>query len=78
MERFFASLKSEQINNKNYKTKEDARKNVIDYIEIFYNSKWLHSTLDYKTPMKYQENYYVSQNFSTFTWPEQSYEIILY
>jgi transposase InsO family protein len=67
MERFFGSLKSERINHKSYKTREDARKDVIDYIEMFYNSRRLHSTLNYKTPMKYEENYYVSQNLSTFT-----------
>lgn len=65
MERFFGSLKSERVNNRLYKTREEARKDVVDYIEMFYNSRRLHSTLGYKTPMQHEENY-VSQ-MSTFT-----------
>jgi len=65
MERFFGSLKSERLNNVVYKTREEARKDIVDYIEMFYNSKRLHSTLGYKTPMQYEENY-VTQ-VSTFT-----------
>lgn len=50
MERFFGSLKSEWTNGQRYTTREQARRNVIEYIEMHYNSDRLHSTLDYLTP----------------------------
>jgi putative transposase len=61
MERFFGSLKSERTDNKIYLTKEEAKADVIDYIEMFYNSERLHSTLDYLTPMEYEKKYCPSQ-----------------
>ncbi len=55
MERFFGSLKSERTDNKLYLTREQAKADVIDYIEMFYNSRRFHSTLGYMTPMQYEE-----------------------
>jgi transposase InsO family protein len=66
MERFFGSLKSERTDNKTYKTREEAKADIIDYIEMFYNSKRLHSTLNYVTPMQF-ENQFLLKNLSTFT-----------
>ena len=57
MERFFGSLKSERTDNKIYQTREIAKADVIDYIEMFYNSERLHSTLGYLSPMQYEKNY---------------------
>jgi len=54
MERFFGSLKSERTNGKKYMTREQAKADIIDYIEMFYNSHRLHSTLGYVSPMKYE------------------------
>jgi putative transposase len=45
MERFFGSLKSERTDQMNYLTRQEAKIDVIDYIEMFYNSRRLHSTL---------------------------------
>lgn len=50
MERFFGSLKSEWTDTQRYQTREQARRDVIEYIEMEYNSDRLHSTLDYLTP----------------------------
>lgn len=50
MERFFGSLKSEWTETQRYETREPARRDIIRYIEMEYNSQRLHSTLDYKTP----------------------------
>jgi putative transposase len=66
MERFFGSLKSERTNNTIYKTREEAKADVIDYIEMFYNSKRLHSTLNYVTPMQFEKQFLL-KNLSTFT-----------
>jgi len=74
MERFWGSLKSERINRKIYATKEEAKADVIDYIEMFYNSKRLHSTLNYVSPINF-ENQFRLKNMSTFTWPEHFVQI---
>lgn len=66
MERFFGSLKAERTNNTIYKTREEAKADIIDYIEMFYNSKRLHSTLNYVTPIQF-ENQFLLKNLSTFT-----------
>lgn len=50
MERFFGSLKSEWTGDQRYATREQARRDVIDYIEMHYNGDRLHSTLGYVTP----------------------------
>ena len=50
MERFFGSLKSEWTSTQRYTTGEQARRDVIEYIEMHYNSERLHSTLSYITP----------------------------
>src|ERR1700688_3813632 len=55
MERFFGSLKSERTDSENYLTREQAKADVIDYIEMFYNSQRLHSTLNYISPMQFEK-----------------------
>lgn len=54
-ERFFRSLKSELTNWKKYKTREQLSKEVFRYIELFYNTRRLHSYLGYKTPMAFEQ-----------------------
>ena len=66
MERFFGSLKSERIDSKKYITREEAKADIIDYIEMFYNSERLHSTLGYVSPLHY-ESKFDSSKMSTFT-----------
>jgi putative transposase len=60
MERFFGSLKSERTDGKVYHTREIAKADVIDYIEMFYNSQRLHSALGYLSPMHYEQVNYIS------------------
>jgi len=45
MESFFSSLKMERVARKVYRTRSQARADVFDYIEVFYNPKRRHSTL---------------------------------
>jgi putative transposase len=47
MESFFSSLKTERTARKTYRTRDQARADVFDYIERFYNPKRRHSTLGY-------------------------------
>lgn len=51
MESFFSSLKTERTTRRTYRTRNDARADVFDYIERFYNPKRRHSTIGYVCPM---------------------------
>lgn len=55
MERFFGSLKTERTKGKSYSSHEHAKNDVIDYIENFYNSNRLHSTLNYMSPKQFEK-----------------------
>lgn len=50
-ESFFGTLKSETVFEQRFETREQAKRNLIDYIEMFYNSHRRHSYLGYLTPM---------------------------
>ena len=47
MESFFSSLKTERTARKTYRTRDQAKADVFDYIECFYNPKRRHSTIGY-------------------------------
>ncbi|MDH5649496.1 MAG: IS3 family transposase [Gammaproteobacteria bacterium] len=53
-ESFFANLKNELIYHRDFTTREEARCAIFDYIELFYNRKRLHQTLNYQTPEEYE------------------------
>jgi transposase InsO family protein len=53
-ESFFASLKKERVHWRSYQTRYDAQQDVLDYITMFYNSRRLHSYLDYVSPNDYE------------------------
>ncbi len=55
MESFFSSLKTERTAAKVYRTRDDAKADVFDYIERFYNPRRRHSTLGYPSPVEYEE-----------------------
>ena len=55
MESFFSSLKVERVDRKRYRTRDEARADVFDYIERFYNPRRRHSTLDYVCPITYEK-----------------------
>lgn len=54
MERFFGTLKSERTDGKHYKTRAEAKADVINFIEVFYNNQRLHSTLNYMSPVNFE------------------------
>ena len=54
MESFFSSLKTERTAGKLYRTRDDAKADVFDYIERFYNPKRRHSTIGYPSPMEFE------------------------
>lgn len=55
-ESFFHTLKNE-LTEKMFTTKEQARKAIFEYIECWYNTKRLHSSLEYMSPKEYAEKY---------------------
>jgi len=54
MESFFSTLKTERVHRKVYRTRSQARADVFDYIETFYNPTRRHSTLGYISPVKFE------------------------
>ena len=54
-ESFFGSLKTERVFFTNYPTREEAKKDVVDYIEMFYNSRRRHSSLGYVSPKEFEK-----------------------
>ena len=54
MESFFSSLKTERTARKTYRTRDEAKADVFDYIERFYNAKRRHSTIGYRSPMEFE------------------------
>ncbi|HBV2092518.1 TPA: IS3 family transposase [Klebsiella quasipneumoniae] len=57
-ESFFQLLKRERIKKKIYGTREEARSDIFDYIEMFYNSKRRHGSSDQMSPTEYENQYY--------------------
>jgi transposase InsO family protein len=57
VESFFGSLKRELVNTRSWPTRSEAASAIHEYIEVFYNRRRRHSTLDYKTPAEYEELY---------------------
>lgn len=57
-ESFFQLLKRERIRRKTYLTREAARQDVFDYIEMFYNPKRRHSNNDRLSPVNYEKQYF--------------------
>jgi putative transposase len=51
---FFSSLKTERTAGKLYRTRDEAKADVFDYIECFYNPKRRHSTIGYMSPMEFE------------------------
>ena len=53
-ESFYGSLKNEWVNWEDYKTRDQAKKSIFNYIEVFYNRKRRHSYLGYKSPDEFE------------------------
>jgi transposase InsO family protein len=55
-ETFFKTLKTELIGQRIYRTREEAKAAIFEYIEVFYNRVRLHSYLGYTTPAEYEQD----------------------
>lgn len=54
MESFWATLKTELVHHEHYATRDQARRSIFEYIEVFYNRKRLHSSLGYVSPETFE------------------------
>ena len=54
MKSFFSSLKTERTARKAYRMWDEAKADVFDYVERFYNPKRRHSTIGYLSPMEFE------------------------
>ena len=61
-ESFFAALKNERVHRTQYPTREHARRDIVRYIEFWYNSRRRHSGLQYRTPQQVHEEYLERQS----------------
>lgn len=55
-ESFFGTLKNELVYHEKYKTREEARLSIFDYIEMFYNKRRIHSYLNYVSPEEFEKS----------------------
>lgn len=54
MESFFHTLKTELTHHENYRTRSQAKSSIFEYIEMFYNTKRRHSTINYLSPFEFE------------------------
>ena len=54
-ESFFSTLKRELVCRENFKTREEAKQKLFEYIEVFYNRKRRHSSLGYLSPLDFEK-----------------------
>jgi transposase InsO family protein len=53
-ESFFSTLKTERVHLRLYRSRDEARRDIFEYIEVFYNRVRLHSTLGYLSPAQFE------------------------
>lgn len=56
-EKFFHTLKAELVHHETFKTRDEAKQAIFEYIEVFYNRERIHSANDYLSPVDYQIQY---------------------
>ena len=54
MESFFKTLKVERVHQCRYQTRDQARSDIVNWIEGFYNSRRMHSALNYQSPVQFE------------------------
>jgi putative transposase len=57
MESFYHTLKTEHVYFELYKTREEAKNSIFEYVEVFYNRKRRHSTLGYYSPVTFEKKW---------------------
>jgi putative transposase len=57
-ESFFSSLKNEWVHHQDFRTRDEAKLAIFDYIECFYNRNRIHQAMGYRTPDEVERLYY--------------------
>lgn len=60
VESFFHTLKTELVHHHQYRSRNEARASIFDYIETFYNRQRRHSSIGYRTPMEFERQLHVA------------------
>jgi len=73
MESFFATLTKECTDRVRFQTRQQARSAIFEYLECFYNPTRLHSTLQYSSPLAFEQTHESKMSYSptlesTFFW----------
>lgn len=55
-ESFFSTLKKDLVFHEEFETRNEAKRKIFEYIEVFYNRERIHSVLDFKSPIEYELN----------------------
>jgi len=58
MESFWGTLKNEVVHHRHYRTREEARRDITEYIEVFYNRQRRQKRLGYLSPVAYGRQFY--------------------
>ena len=53
-ESFFHTLKTELVHHQRYQTRTEAKQDIFEYIEVFYNRERVHSAINYLSPVNYE------------------------
>ncbi len=61
VESFFGTLKTELVHARHYQTRAEARLDIFEYVEVFYNRERRHSTLGYLSPAQYEARHTAAQ-----------------
>jgi putative transposase len=60
-ESFFHTLKTECVYHERYANREEAKQNIFEWVEVFYNNQRRHSTLGYLSPAEFERRYFQQQ-----------------
>ena len=61
MESFWGTLKNELVHHRHYRTREEARRDITEYIEVFYNRQRRQARLGYLSPVAYGRQFYAGR-----------------
>lgn len=54
VESFFSTLKNDLVHHRRYTTREEARREIFEFIEVFYNRQRAHTYLGYRSPVEFE------------------------
>ena len=60
IESYFSRFKAELLEDGIFENLEDAQTELFEFIEMYYNPKRRHSSLDYLSPLAFERNYYLT------------------